>query len=252
MNDMDGHRAAAARETRCDALERRIAVLETEVARLRRQLEKLSGAAAPLWPEDGFNYLAVGNSLTVHEICKYWWNEIGMAASCAERDFFHLVQAGLRRRFGKVTARAVNFADWEFAAHDRDQALGQLDALLDERLSLVTVQLGENVTDRSTLAEDYVSLLEHIAERTGRRAQIVVVGDFWTAETVRAEAAAKCGADYVPLDATFGDPKYRSSIGAVVFDAAGGRHVVGHSGVAKHPGDEGMAFIAAKILEKVR
>ena len=229
---------------RIDELEKKIAVLEERLAQLERP-------ADPVWPRDTFNYLAIGNSLTVHEICSYWWNEIGMAASDAEHDYFHIVRRELERRFGQVTARTFPFYPWEITEHDRDQTLGLLDPLLDDRLSLVTVQLGENVRDFTTFAEDYVSLIEYIKKKTGGKAQIVVVGDFWREDPVRSAAAEKCGVAYASLKGALDDPKYRSKIGAVVFDAEGKPHTVNHSGVAKHPGDEGMAFIAAKILEKV-
>lgn len=248
--------AARAAECSCSDCEQRISALEKQVAELRRQIVRQEGSAATkaksVWRADTFNYLAIGNSLTRHGVCSYWWNPVGMAASDADHDYFHLVQRGLEKRFGKVTARAVNFSVWEITAHDRDQTLAKLDNLLDERISLVTIQLGENVKDFSTLPEDYVSLIEYVRRKTGGKAQIIVVGDFWRDESVRAGAAAKTGADYASLKEALNDPKYRSRIGAVVFDPAGNEHVVRHSGVAKHPGDEGMAFIADRILEKVR
>ena len=234
------------------SLEARVAELEKQVAELRRQLAKLGGAAESLWPADSFNYLAIGNSLTRHQINAYWWNDIGMAASDAEHDYFHLVCAGLRQRFGKVEARAVNFSIWERTGHDRDQALTDLDGLLDERLSLVTVQLGENVRDYATYQADYVSLLRHIGRKTGGRARILVIGNFWSEDDVRSAAAAAVGAEYLSLKAAHGDPKYQSRLGAVVFDAEGRGHVIEHAGVASHPGDAGMAFIADKVLAKLR
>ena len=240
---------------RCTDHERRIAALEQNVSDLQWQLAMVRpnpDATRKIWPRDSFNYLAIGNSLTIHGICKYWWNHIGMAASDADHDYFHLVTRGLEKRHGKVTAHAINFATWEITGHDRDQTFQNIDKVLDERISLVTIQLGENVKDRGTFAEDYVSLIEHIRQKTGGKAQIIVVGDFWTDDPVRAAAARKCGVDYVSLKATHSDPKYRSRIGAVVYDAEGRPHAVGHKGVAKHPGDEGMAFIAAGILEKVK
>jgi len=235
--------------------ERRIGELEEKVSELQMQLALVKPAPDPansIWPRDGFNYLAIGNSLTQHGICKYWWNRVGMAASDADHDYFHLVRRGLQKRFGKVTAHAINFSEWEITGHDRDQTFAKIDKLLDDRIALVTIQLGENVKDFKTFAADYVSLIEHVRQKTGGKAQIIVIGDFWTDNPTRAEAAQKCGVDYVPLDATFNDPKYRSKIGAVVFDAEGNRHIVNHAGVAKHPGDEGMAFIAEKVLEKVK
>ena len=240
----------------CGGHERRISALEEEVAALRQKIaapdKSPAAPAESVWPRDSYNYLAIGNSLTLHGVCGYWWNRIGMAASDADHDYFHLVQKGLQRKFGKVTARVVEFSVWELNGHDRDQTLSRLDPVLDPNVSLVTIQLGENVADFKTLAEDYVALIRYIGKKTGGKAQIIVIGDFWKDETVRGAAAAKCGADYVSLKAIHNDPKYRSRIGAVVFDAEGNRHVVEHSGVAAHPGDEGMAFIAAEVLEKVR
>ena len=240
--DPDCGRRVAELEKRLSELERRVAALERTSAAPR---------AKSVWRDNTFNYLAIGNSLTKHGVCKYWWNPVGMAASDADHDYYHLVRRGLEERFGKVTSQAVNFSTWEITAHDRDQTFSKIDKLLDERVALVTIQLGENVKDFSTLLEDYVSLIEHIRRKTGGKAQIIVVGDFWRDESVRASAAEKCGVDYVSLKAAQSDPKYRSRIGAVVFDPAGNEHVVKHTGVAKHPGDEGMAFIAARILEKV-
>ncbi len=236
--------------------ERRIEALERNVADLQWQLalaDPNGKAAKKLWPGDSFNYLAIGNSLTQHGVCKYWWNPVGMAASDADHDYFHLVKSGLRKRFGKVTAHAINFAIWEFNGHDRDQTFSKIDKLLDDNISLVTIQLGENVKDRSTFAQDYVSLIEHIRRKTGGKAQIIVIGDFWKNDPVRAEAAKKCGVDFVSLDEAQKDPaKYRSRIGAVVFDAEGNRHIVKSAGVAKHPGDTGMAFIADQVLNAVK
>jgi hypothetical protein len=247
--------SAPAAECSCGECGPRIKALESRVAELERRIAALTASPAAndsVWSRDTFNYLAIGNSLTRHGICKYWWNPVGMAASDADHDYFHLVIRGLEKRRGKVTARAFNFATWEITGHDRDQTFTAIDKLLDDRLSLVTIQLGENVKDRSTFAEDYVSLIEHIRQKTGGKAQIIVIGDFWTDDPVRAEAAKKCGVDYAPLDEALQDPKYRSRIGAVVHDAEGNSHTVQHKGVAKHPGDEGMAFIADRVLEKVK
>ena len=41
--------------------------------------------------EAPYRYLAIGNSITRHPECVYWWSEAGMAASTPEQDYFHLV-----------------------------------------------------------------------------------------------------------------------------------------------------------------
>ena len=82
--------AARADECSCGECGKRIAALEKRVAELERKIAALPpspAAESSLWPRDTFNYLAIGNSLTRHGICKYWWNLVGMAASvCKKHD----------------------------------------------------------------------------------------------------------------------------------------------------------------------
>lgn len=89
--------------------------------------------------------MAIGNSITKHEICDYWWNEIGMAATTAENDYFHRVEKWLTKEKGDVKANAFGFAVWEMTAHDRFQTLQLLDKYLEPAPDLITIQLGENV-----------------------------------------------------------------------------------------------------------
>jgi hypothetical protein len=36
--------------------------------------------------------LAIGNSITTHGKCSYWWSNAGMAASDELHDYFHIVK----------------------------------------------------------------------------------------------------------------------------------------------------------------
>lgn len=56
--------------------------------------------------------------------------------------------------------------------------LSQLDGYLDDRINLVTIQLGENAVDLNTFESDFVELVGYVKERCPI-AQIVIVGDFW-------------------------------------------------------------------------
>lgn len=94
------------------------------------------------WNSDDYNYLAIGNSITIHLLNEYWWNECGMAATSAENDYVHIVTSTLDAK-----SYAYNFATWELMGHDRGETLPLLDGLLSEELVLVTIQLSENASD---------------------------------------------------------------------------------------------------------
>lgn len=47
-----------------------------------------------------FNYLAIGNSITLHEVCDYWWNECGMASTSKNNDYFHRVIKEFKKIYG--------------------------------------------------------------------------------------------------------------------------------------------------------
>ena len=50
--------------------------------------------------DDGvYNILAIGNSITLHPVCSYWWGSWGMAASSIDKDYVHQVQAGLSQKY---------------------------------------------------------------------------------------------------------------------------------------------------------
>lgn len=43
----------------------------------------------------GYDYLAIGNSITLHSECDFWWNECGMAATNKDNDYVHIVSKEL-------------------------------------------------------------------------------------------------------------------------------------------------------------
>ena len=198
----------------------------------------------------GGNYLAIGNSITKHGICDYWWNEIGMAATKEENDYFHLVCSELTKEYGNVNSFAYNFSIWETQSADRAETLAVLDPYLTEEIDLVTIQLGENATNLKTLETDFLYLLEYIQEKVPE-AQMIVIGDFWEykeRDSLKEKAADSCGVPFIDLSEIKDNTEYECGIGTVVFDAEGKSHTVEHEGVAGHPNDKAMGYIAEKII----
>ncbi|MBR5384691.1 MAG: SGNH/GDSL hydrolase family protein [Bacteroidales bacterium] len=226
-----------------------ISNLTEEVRVLSHKLNGMTGGVE--WPEDSFNYLAIGNSLTVHGVTTFWWNECGMAASKDEKDYFHLVTSGLEKKAGNVYSVRFNFGAWEIQAHDRDETLVSLDKYLSPKIDLVTVQLAENVTNLDTYEKDYVSLLTYLKTYCPK-ARILVVGDFWSRENrdqLKEQACKECGVEYISLEGIKDNNDYFCGLGTTVYDDDGNPHVVEHGGVAAHPGDTGMEAIADRILK---
>lgn len=87
-------------------------------------------------------------------------------------------------------------------------------------------------------------------------AQIIVIDDFWDGgekSKMKQLAAEKENVDFVSLKDIKGKVEYQVGLGTVVYDKDGNEHVIEHEGVAKHPGDKGMEYIAEaveKVVEK--
>ncbi len=234
------------------SLIRQIAEIQVTISNLQSKI-KLFTECDVEWNKEGYNYLAIGNSVTVHNTTSYWYNEVGMAASDEEHDYFHIVLNYLKSIKHGAMGVPYNFSIWETLSHDRDETLQYLDHYLSPLLNLVTVQLGENAYDLTTYQEDFVALIEYIKTKAPQ-ARVLIVDDFWSyynrAEQ-KYEATNKVNAEFVSLDGIADNKDYFCGMGAVVYDSSKCAHIVNHSGVAKHPGDKGMSAIAARIIDVV-
>ena len=196
---------------------------------------------------DGLKVLFVGNSITLHKPCPEvgWTNDCGMAASAAKNDYVHLVARGIARRTGRRTSlRIANIAYYE--RHYRDA--GFLTNLAEEvsfKPDVIVLALGENAPDlrtaqdRNDFRSSVVRLLRRLSAECAQPPKVVVRGVWWANEAkdaALAAAAKDCGVPFVKADV--------ASLGGMDARGAG----FAHAGVASHPGDRGMAEIAARIL----
>lgn len=203
--------------------------------------------------KSSIRYLAIGNSITLHGKCSYWPEERGMAATEKNKDYYHLVCEYLKEHYINVFSEVINFWQWEIQDYDRAETLSQLDAALQKKPDVITVQLGENVKEYTNLVLDYIDFLNFL-KGMAPTAKIIVIDAFWRRQDsdVRELAAKKSDVDFIDLTDIGAREEYECGIGTFVDDWDGGKFKVEHQGVAKHPNDRAMRVIADRVIEKIR
>ncbi len=234
-----------------DSLSKNISENELKISQLQNQIDKLNIKVE--YSDNAFNYLAIGNSITLHAVTDYWWNEVGMAATEADKDYVHLISNYLKDQYGDVCCYSTNFSLWERQSHDRAETYDDIDKFLSMKLNLVTIQLGENVDDPTTFESDLEELIEYV-QKKAPKAEILVIDNFWDdekIESMKIEASNNTNVKFISLDEIKNKPEYQCGLGTIVFDKAGNEHTVEHEGVARHPNNDGMKYIADKIIESL-
>lgn len=231
---------------------KKIEKLESSILSLQNTLASKDSVAFSNNCSGGYNYLAIGNSITKHSICDYWWTESGMAASKTENDYFHKTVHSLEDIYGSVNGFAYNFAIWESQSSDRAEAVSYIEGFFNENIDLVTVQLGENVVDSSTFESDLQYLVSYIQDNCPE-AQIIIIGNFWAddqLDLMKQSVADVNHTEYLSLS-EIQNKDYYCGIGTVIEDDKGIEHIVNHNGVAKHPNDKAMEYIAKSIINRL-
>ena len=211
---------------------------------------------------EGYDYLAIGNSITFHDLADYWWGEWGMAASEKSHDYYHIITKSLSEKYGEINTAVYNYAIWETQSHDRSETWELIDKYLVDGVDLVTVQLSENCSDLTTFKSDFKGLLQHIVEKCEKDVQIIVIDDFWDdgksemkksvcEDTIGTDRSDKQNISFVDLSDIRGKSEYQVGMGTIVSGEDGAKHTIEHSGVAVHPGDKGMKYIADEIIKIV-
>ena len=239
-------------DTNVDAYHCTVSYMDKNEISLFDEIEELKHEIGYVVYDGDYNYLAIGNSITLHPIASYWWTECGMASTRKENDYYHLICNHLKQAKGNVCSHVTNFSIWETQAHDRAETFESIKKYMSNKLNLITIQLSENVTDYTTWESDYVELVSYIKQKAPN-AQIILIGDFWDINktTVKERVAQQTNVQLATLNEIIGIERYRCGIGTIVYDEEGNAHTVEHGGVAKHPGDSGMEYIANKVIELI-
>ncbi len=202
---------------------------------------------------DTIDYLAIGNSITMHPRRSYWPNTMGMGASSIEKDYFHEVtsflQSGAAAAGLPVHSMAINYSAYEDPDREESAPFSTLDPYLSDALDYVSIQLGENAIGDAAFDTAYVSLVDYI-KNACPHATVILIGNFWqddTFDTIKKSLAASSDdivyADLAPIQ---NDPDYSFGVG-IAYDADGVGYLLNSYGTSLHPNDAGMAYIAQAV-----
>lgn len=182
-------------------------------------------------PPDSYKVMFVGDSLTLHGTLRGAWDVAsGMAASSPEKDFVHLVVAGIQKTTDSPVEALYNNGG-------NGKIRDMLEYLQVKRFDpdLVIIQGGEN-DKLESLREHYPQLLDHFS------CPRIVLGDWYSKEK----------SDY-----SEGLCRSRNLPFVSLYDIASDKRSSGWGGpysrkdVASHPNDFGHAAIAQAVLSKV-
>lgn len=182
--------------------------------------------------------LFLGNSLTVHAPSPNigWIGNWGMAASEIDKDYAHVL--GAQMTGAKYTVLSLS----GFEANYRGFDPASLDTYLQPPPDLIVVELGDNVTDGSEFESYYRTLIGHLVG--GGHAHVVCASTWFGSSAIDTAIRSVCappGATFVDLSGIAADPRNHAASERTFSDAA----------VGAHPGDRGMALIAAALLAAI-
>ena len=193
-----------------------------------------------------FRVLIYGNSIALHGRAPKigWHGDWGMAASAREKDFAHLVVAGLEAKRGAhADFRIRNLALLERNFRTNLTHFADLASDVAYAPDYVVIVIGENVPAiKESDVADYTQFLVRLAKplaESAKRPKVVMRSPFWRNSAkadCTAQAAKEVGAIYVDAG-SLGDKDENMALG-----------LFGHKGVARHPGDIGMRRLADLVL----
>ncbi len=210
-----------------------------------------TGTAEPkVKPSEIRRILFLGNSITVHgpKADIGWTGNWGMAASCADKDYVHLVTSALAEHTGSRPRILVrNIADFErnYATYDVDLQMKDLFAFDPD---LVVLAIGENVPplgSEDAKAQFKAGVINILRCALAKRRPLVVVRTCFWADTAKDEVLRQACREADGIFVNVGP------LGLDAANAARSERSFTHDGVAGHPGDKGMKALADAIVKAV-
>lgn len=186
------------------------------------------------YPAPPLRIAVIGNSLVRHGPSEAigWTGNWGMAATAEDVDFSHVLARGVATATGRDVDLAIIPAA-SFESHPDEFDMEMLPSA-----DLYVLRLGDNVhMSADEFAPHYLRMAVSLKARAGR---LVCVGMWYRNDEMDAVMRAGCdaaGGAWVPISDMSPSPGY----------IAGAQRFANYA-VASHPGDEGHAEIARRLL----
>lgn len=194
----------------------------------------------------GKRIMLVGNSITRHGIKEDigWTRLCGMAASCAENDYVHILAKNISEKTPDPAFCICQAASWEREYKAPEATLDLYASAKAFGADIIVMRIIENCPsadfDAEAFKKSYKSFIEYLGGE--KASQVIVTSGFWKHpgdDTLKA-CADESGHDFVYLG-DLGELDEMKAIG-----------LFWHSGVANHPGDKGMTAIADRIEKAIK
>lgn len=223
---------------------------------IKIELSKIHAKSLKPQKDNKYKYVAIGNSVTIHEVNELWPGNWGMAATAPENDYVHILSNLIEKNTGySVETTVLSCKAWELSV-ERENMLSQYDSI-PEDADLITIQTGENVTlDMENLQEDYETFFDFIRSKAPD-AQILVLGEvLWpnpVIEQAKQNACTEYNMKFINMNEFLSgyDDMYKSSLGEIIVGESGSTYTITNDAVAAHPNDAGMEKIAEIINENI-
>ena len=189
--------------------------------------------------------LFFGNSITRHapKADIGWHGDWGMAASCIENDYVHLVLAFLDEKYGKVDYCIAQGSTWERGYFKGESILDEYyRSARDCDADIVIIRIGENIRNADLEKVDCKPYFDMAVKYLAKNpeAKVIITDNFWYSELIynhTRSIAEENGYTFCPIGELSKD---EANMAIGLFE---------HRGVSIHPGDLGMKRIAERIID---
>ncbi len=189
--------------------------------------------------------LILGNSIVKHKPAPTigWKGNWGMAASIKDSDFVHLLIQKIKIENSRCKVKFMNIAVFERTYTSYD--LNSLKSLKAYNPDLIIIKISENVTDSTAIKNNFSGAYKKLIDYLDpdKNAVKVIVEGFWDkpqANKIAKQVAEEGMFDFVRLSDLSKD---KANMAYGKFE---------NQGVAMHPSDQGMRFIANRIWETIK